>query len=57
MTCKELLANRKTRYLFTQKGFDYYECGYRFYKVDSSNPGKAIPIDIKDNEFLFKYSS
>lgn len=33
MTVKELLADKKTSYLFTQKGWHYYSCGSRFYKT------------------------
>jgi hypothetical protein len=57
MTGKELLANKKTRYLFTQNGFDFYECGYRFFKIDNSNPSKVIPIDIESNNLLMEYYS
>ncbi len=33
MTVKELLTNKKTIYLFTQKGWDFYAYDSRFYKV------------------------
>jgi hypothetical protein len=48
MTGRELLEKKGVKYLFTQKGFDFYELGYRFYKLsrfDINN--KVTPVDIK----------
>lgn len=58
MTGTELLEDRKTRYLFTQEDYDYYECNYRFYKIKCTNDAlleKAIPVDIKADEALSNY--
>lgn len=48
MTGKELLEKKGVKYLFTQKGFDFYELGYRFFKVETYfYDRKAVPVDIK----------
>lgn len=50
MTGRELLNKKGTRYLFTQNGFRFYECGSRFFKVKDYNfDSKAIPVDTENN--------
>lgn len=46
MTGRELLEKKGVKFLFRQKGYDYYSFGYRFYKLDDID-SKAIPVDIK----------
>jgi hypothetical protein len=48
MTGRELLEKKGVKFLFTQKGFDFYELGYRFFKVETYfYDRKAVPVDIK----------
>lgn len=47
MTITELLAHKKTRYLFSQRGWDFYACGSRFYKISQDI---IIPVDCKDKQ-------
>lgn len=49
MTGRELLEKKGVKFLFRQKGYDYYSFGYRFYKLDDIDT-KAIPVDIKTGE-------
>lgn len=46
MTGRELLEKKGVKFLFRQKGYDYYSFGYRFYKLDDIDT-KAIPVDIE----------
>lgn len=56
MTGKELLENKNTKYLFTQKGYDFYSLRHRFYKLNSFNAdSKAIPVDIEEQNNLNEF--
>lgn len=56
MTGKELLQKKDTRYLFTQKGYDFYSLGHRFYKLDKFNTdSKVIPVDIEEQNSLNEF--
>jgi len=50
MTSRELAEKKNVTFLFTQRGYSYYSCGCRFYKVYNVDfdLNKAIPVDLKE---------
>jgi hypothetical protein len=50
MTGSELIEKKSTKFLFSQHGYSYYACGYRFYKVYNIgfDLNEAIPVDLRE---------